>query len=270
MDATRRSPLAGAGAWRLLVFASLCLITGLAWLYLWQLTVAMNRGDMSLMGGPPMSMDQAMTMSPAPWTVATFVLMFAMWWIMMIGMMIPSAMPMILLHDRVQRRYRDAGTATTLTALFTLGYLAAWGAFSLVATSLQWGLNASGLLAPMSMSVGRSLGAALFAAAGIYQLTPLKNVCLRHCRSPAEFLTTHRRPGSTGAFATGLHHGLYCTGCCWLLMALLFAVGVMNLAWIAALAVFVMLEKVAPLGHWLARVSGVAMLAAAAALALSG
>jgi predicted metal-binding membrane protein len=119
----------------------------------------------------------------------------------------------------------------------------------------------------MSMSVGTALGAALFAAAGIYQFTPIKNACLRHCRSPAEFLVEHRRPGPSGALLTGAHHGLYCVGCCAVLMLLLFAAGVMNLIWVATLAVLVLLEKLPPHGQWIARASGLAMLGIAAWLA---
>jgi predicted metal-binding membrane protein len=224
----------------------------------------MNAGDMTSMGMPP-----GMTIAPAPWTGRTFLLMFLMWWIMMIGMMIPSALPMILLHERVQKHNLGAGPALQLSALFTLGYLAAWALFSIAATSLQWSLHAAGWLSPVSMSVGSKFGAALFGAAGIYQLTPMKNVCLKHCRSPAEFLVEHRRPGPAGALLTGGHHGLYCVGCCWLLMLLLFAFGVMNLIWVATLAVFVLLEKLAPQGQWIARISGIAMLAAAAWLLAS-
>jgi predicted metal-binding membrane protein len=268
LDPARRSPLARPGAGRLLVLASLILLAGLAWSYIWLLTSAMERGDMTQMGLPsmPMSMEQAMNPAPAPWTVTTFALMFAMWWVMMLGMMIPSALPMILLYERVQRHHLPA-TAAGRTALFSSGYLLAWGLFSLVATSLQWLLTTAGLLAPMSLAVGHTLGAVLFAAAGLYQLTPLKHACLRHCRSPADFLATHHRAGKAGALLGGAHHGLYCTGCCWLLMALLFAVGVMNIAWVAALAALVLIEKLAPVGHGLARASGIAMLAIAAWLA---
>jgi predicted metal-binding membrane protein len=178
--------------------------------------------------------------------------------------MIPSALPTILLHARVQRPHRDdASEASKLALLFAAGYLVAWAAFSIVATTAQWALTSMGLLSPMTMSAGAIVGAALFVLAGLYQLSPLKNACLRHCRSPAEFLAMHHRPGRFGAFTTGAHHGLYCVGCCWLLMALLFAGGVMNLLWVVALAVLVLLEKLLPHGQWVARASGIAMLAIA-------
>jgi predicted metal-binding membrane protein len=125
-------------------------------------------------------------------------------------------------------------------------------------------------MSQMSMAVGSTIAAVLFAGAGLYQLSPLKYACLRHCRAPAEFISTHQRPGLRGALRTGAHHGLYCVGCCWLLMALLFAGGVMNLLWVAGLTVFVLLEKTVPAGHWLARASGVAMLAVAALFASRG
>lgn len=228
----------------------------------------MGRGDMSWMGAS-MPMERLTTTAPAPWATATFVLHFLMWWIMMIGMMIPSSLPAILLYSRVQHHYRSGNAPQLYVGSFVAGYLLAWGAFSALATVAQWALGAAGLMSQMSMSVGSTLAAALFAVTGLYQLSPLKYACLRHCRAPAEFLSAHQRPGLPGALITGAHHGLYCVGCCWLLMALLFVGGVMNLLWVAALTVFVMLEKVVPLGHWLARASGAAMLAIAALFALS-
>jgi predicted metal-binding membrane protein len=239
------------------------LLVALAWGDLGWTAAGMNADDMSSPG-----MASGMSAAPAPWTGGTFALMFLMWWIMMIGMMIPSALPMILLHERVQKHNLGAKMAVQLSALFTLGYLLAWALFSLAATTMQWGLHVAGWLSPMSLSVGTTLGAALFAAAGIYQLTPIKNACLKHCRSPAEFLVEHRRAGLAGAMLTGGHHGLYCVGCCAVLMLLLFTAGVMNLIWVASLAVFVMLEKLAPGGAWIARGSGVALLGIAAWLLL--
>jgi predicted metal-binding membrane protein len=267
LDAARRSSLARFGADRLLILTSLVLLTLIAWAYLGLLAARMGRGDMSLMGMSAAPMDGAMAAMPAAWTAQTFALMALMWWVMMVGMMIPSALPAILLHARVQRHHRPAaGEAARLALLFAGGYLAAWAAFSVVATFAQWALTTAGLLAPMTMTAGAVLGAALFALAGIYQLSPLKNACLRHCRSPAEFLSAHHRPGRSGAFVTGAHHGIYCIGCCWLLMALLFAGGVMNLLWVFTLAALVLLEKLMPRGQWVARISGVLMLAAAAYL----
>jgi predicted metal-binding membrane protein len=148
---------------------------------------------------------------------------------MMIGMMVPSAVPIVLLFGGVQRRQLAAENPALRVAVFTLGYLVVWGAFSLLAATAQWGLAVLALLAPMDLTATSAwLGALLVALAGIYQLTPLKNVCLRHCRAPAEFLTAHWHRGTSGALRMGIEHGAYCVGCCWLLMGLLFVVGVMN------------------------------------------
>ncbi len=144
--------------------------------------------------------------------------------------------------------------------LFTLGYVAVWLGFSLVATISQWGLSEIALLSQTMVSTSGYLAAALFALAGLYQLTPLKQACLVRCRSPIQFLSTYWKQGDVGAVRMGLHHGSYCVGCCWLLMGLLFFGGVMNLLWVAAIAVFVLLEKVVPHGLWLSRVSGVLMI----------
>jgi len=221
---------------------------------------------MSMMGMASMPASREAMSARMAWSSTTVVLMFLMWAVMMIGMMIPSAMPAILLHARIQHHYRPARPASLATGAFSLGYLIAWAGFSFIATMSQWALSAAGLLSPITMTVNLQIGAVLFAAAGLYQLSPLKNVCLRHCRAPAEFLSGHHRPGLSGAVLTGVHHGLYCVGCCWMLMALLFAGGVMNLLWVAALAIFVLLEKLFPYGHWLARFGGAAMLAVAAFL----
>lgn len=270
MDAARRSPVARFGADRFIIVGSLVALTLGAWGWLW-LNAPMGNGTPAANGGSmPMPMTDGVmaAMAPTSWTPATVGLTFAMWWIMMLGMMIPSSLPAVLLYARVQRHYLPAAAALRLSTLFTGGYLAAWGAFSAAATALQWTLTAAGVLSPVTMQVGVAVGAALFALAGLYQLSPLKHACLRHCRSPAEFLTTHRRPGAAGAFVTGAHHGFYCVGCCWMLMALLFVGGVMNMLWVATLAVLILLEKLASGGVWLARGSGVAMLAIAAAMLL--
>lgn len=145
--------------------------------------------------------------------------------------------------------------------VFTAGYLIAWGLIGVFATIVDWGLEHAVLIEPMSG--GRLvpvLGAAVVIAAGIYQLTPLKSVCLTHCRSPFDFVLNHWRDGGAGAMRMGIEHGLYCLGCCWFLMALLFAAGMMSLVWMAAITVFVFVEKLFPGGLWIARASGVAML----------
>ena len=207
-------------------------------------------------------------MAPAAWTSGYAVLMFFMWWIMMMAMMLPSAAPMILLFAIINRKQRDKGAPYVPTGVFAAGYLLVWGAFSLVAVSAQWGLERSGLLSSAMASTSVLLGAALLIAAGIYQLTPLKHACLRHCRSPFAFIIQHWRPGDRGALRMGIEHGAFCTGCCWFLMALLFYGGIMNLYWIAGLALYVLLEKTIPAGHWLGRIAGVVLIAWGGALLL--
>jgi len=249
---------------RAIVLACLIAIVLVAWLYLARLAADMARGDMSLMG----MATAGAAMAPRAWGAATFGLMLAMWWIMMIGMMTPSAAPAILIFARAQRQQLADENPVLRTLLFTLGYLVAWLAFSAVATTVQWGLGKAALLTPMMTSATPFLGTVLFTVAGLYQLTPLKHACLRHCRSPLHFLAEHWRGGDSGAFRMGASHGAYCVGCCWLLMALLFIGGVMNLVWVAAIAVFVLIEKVLPAGQWVARASGVAMIAVAVSMIL--
>ena len=188
------------------------------------------------------------------------VLMFFMWWVMMVAMMLPSAAPMILLFATVNRRQRETGHPHVGTSVFAAGYLATWAGFSLVAISLQWGFQTMGILSPMLVGTSGVLGGILLLAAGIYQLTPIKHACLRHCRSPLAYLGAHWRRGTYGALRMGLVHGAFCVGCCWFLMGLLFVGGVMNLYWIAGLALFVLLEKTIPAGHWLGYTTGVILL----------
>lgn len=205
----------------------------------------------------------AMMMEPAVWTLGYGVLVFFMWWVMMVAMMVPSAAPAVLIHARVIRQHETQAPPFAATALFLAGYLAAWAAFSLVATVLQWGLEQVGAVTGMMEIASPLVAGLVLIAAGLYQLTPLKEACLRHCRHPVFFLLHHWKPGAAGAFRMGCAHGAYCLGCCWVLMALLFVGGIMNLLWIAGLAIFVGIEKLAA-GH--RRVT----MAAAAALPLAG
>lgn len=239
---------------RIVVLASLVALTALAWSYL----VDMARG-MDMAG----AMGAAMAMAVRPWDLGHFAAMFVMWAIMMVGMMLPSAAPMILLFAALERRGQATRNPHPRVVAFVAGYLLVWTGFGLAATALQWGLAEAALLSPTMMTTSPVLVAALFALAGIWQLTPLKHVCLRHCRAPAQFLAAHARPGVAGALHTGVAHGAYCVGCCWFLMGLLFVGGVMNLLWVAAIAVFVLAEKVVPRGELLARASGAAMFMAA-------
>ncbi|MGI9590626.1 MAG: DUF2182 domain-containing protein [Myxococcota bacterium] len=211
------------------------------------------------MGSEPMAM-----MGLQPWTPAHFAMMFAMWVIMMTGMMLPSATPTALVYAAVARKASREGTPVAPVAAFVAGYLLMWTLFSLGATVTQWGLERAALLSPMLVASTPALGGALLVAAGVYQLTPLKDVCLEHCRSPAHFIAERWRPGKLGALRMGAEHGAYCLGCCWVLMGLLFFGGVMNLLWIAAIALFVLLEKVVPHGGGGGRWAGVGMIVAGA------
>lgn len=186
-------------------------------------------------------------------------MLFAMWVVMMAGMMLPSAAPTMLLYGCVVRKSPDGEKATKQIYAFAGGYLLIWSAFSFIATLLQYALAQALLLSPMMKAESPVFGGVLLLAAGAYQFTPLKRACLDACRSPAEFLTRHWRQGVSGGFHVGVASGLYCLGCCWALMLLLFVGGVMNLWWIAALTVFVLLEKIAPFGAAGGRVSGVAL-----------
>jgi predicted metal-binding membrane protein len=180
--------------------------------------------------------------------------LMVMWWLMMVAMMLPSATPAILLYARVKQK--DGGRAVIDTWVFAAGYLAMWGLFSTAAAVAQQLLTG----ASMALDDGTA-AAALLTAAGLYQLSPVKSACVSHCRSPAEFLSRYWRPGWAGAFRLGLRHGAYCLGCCWVLMALLFVGGVMNLLWVVGLTVIVAIEKLAPGGQLLGRAAGAAMIA---------
>ena len=206
------------------------------------------------------------TMITGAWTVGYAVVIFFMWWVMMFGMMLPSAAPLLLLFARMMRKEKDKGAPYVPTGVFALGYVIMWAAFSAIATGAQWGLEASGLLSGIMVGTSAVLGAGLLIAAGVWQLTPWKNACLRHCRSPIGFLSAHWRPGRTGAFKMGLVHGAFCLGCCWFLMALLFYGGVMNLYWIIGLALYILIEKLLPAGARIGQLTGVILIAWGATL----
>jgi predicted metal-binding membrane protein len=246
---------------RWIVAAGLAAVTFLAWIALARMVIAMrsismSMGDMVDMAG----MHQ--------WTWVDFALMFWMWVVMMVAMMLPSAAPMILLHARFCRTSVTTAHALAPTAVFAAGYLVAWVAFSVVATSLQWGLERGALLSATMVSTSPLLGGFLLLVAGIYQWTPYKQACLRHCRSPVQFVAAHWRRGTAGAFRMGLEHGAFCVGCCWALMGLLFFGGVMNFLWIALITFFVLLEKVVPRGAQGGRLSGGLMVAVGALVVL--
>jgi predicted metal-binding membrane protein len=240
---------------RIVVLAALVAVILLSWIW-----IVLGAGTgasavaMTQMAGMP---DMDMMMERAVWTPGYAGLIFAMWWVMMVAMMLPGAAPMLLLVARVNRTQKVRDRPYVPTGFFAAGYLTAWGGFSALAAGLQWGLEQLDLLGPMMTATNYWLGGAILLAAGLWQLTPLKGICLRHCRSPLTFLAQRWHPGRLGAFRMGLEHGAYCLGCCWFLMGLLFFGGIMNLFWIAGLALFVLLEKAIPMGHWFGRIAGV-------------
>jgi predicted metal-binding membrane protein len=247
---------------RALTIAALALLTVLAWAWL-LLGAGMGmapHAELALFPHRNAGAAMDMAMAPTGWTPAQLLLAVSMWWVMMVAMMLPAAAPMILLYARAAGS--RAGEPPPATGHFLAGYLAVWGLFSLAAALLQSALQAWGALSPMTMdSAARWLSAAVLVAAGLYQLTPLKEACLSRCRNPASFLARHYRPGRAGALRLGAIHGAYCVGCCWLLMALLFVGGVMNLAWIALLSVLVAAEKLLPGGRYVALAAGLVFIA---------
>jgi predicted metal-binding membrane protein len=239
---------------RLAILCGLLGVTALAWAELIRMTVRMEG-----------AMQAGIECALHPWSAADAAFTFLMWAVMMVGMMVPSAVPMSLLFAQVSRRAAAEGATLAPTFVFALGYVSIWTLFSVGATAAQWGLERAALLSPMLVSTSPLFGGALLVATGLYQWSPTKDACLEHCRAPAGFLAAHRRPGSLGAFRMGLVHGSYCLGCCWLLMGLLFFGGVMNLLWVAGLTLFVLLEKVVPRGAWLGRLAGCGLILAGAA-----
>jgi predicted metal-binding membrane protein len=236
---------------RAIVMSGLAGVVVLAWAYIFYLAWGMRNMDM----GMEMAMPRMQS-----WGAIDLILLFVMWSVMMVAMMLPSAAPMVLMFATVNRRRLQRQDPFVPTGVFVLGYLVVWSGFSAAAVTAQWGLHTAALLSPMMVSTSPILGGALLLSAGIFQLTPLKHTCLTHCRSPLGHLMTGWREGTRGAFTMGLQHGRYCVGCCWLLMGLLFVLGVMNLLWVAVIAAFVLTEKVAPAGPWVTRGTGLVLM----------
>ena len=249
---------------RWIIGAGLTIICLLSWWYLVNgAGTEMNTAAMTTWEFPPPVRMGSMN---AVWDLSYWLLMLVMWWVMMIAMMVPSAAPMILLYAQVNRHGKkksQSDDSIIPSAAFASGYLLSWLVFSMAAVILQWVLERAGLLHAMLMwSTSAVLSGSFLIAAGVYQMSPLKSVCLKHCRSPIMFLTQYWRKGRLGALRMGLEHGVYCVGCCWFLMALLFVGGIMNLVWVAGLAIFVLVEKLSRYGYWIGRASGFAMIAA--------
>jgi predicted metal-binding membrane protein len=246
---------------RIIIAASLVLVTLLAWTYL----VHLDRQMASAMAEDVMMAEMGMAMDRS-WTAIDVVFTFGMWAVMMVGMMAGSAAPVLMLFGAA-RRSRGSGHTWPGISLFALGYVLVWCGFSACAALAQWALHSETLLTSAMATSSSRLGGAILMAAGAYQLTPWKGACLTQCRSPLGFLMTHWREGDLGALRMGVGHGWYCLGCCWAVMCVLFVVGVMNLFWVAALTALVLLEKVGPAGAVVARVAGGVLIVAGLAIA---
>lgn len=245
---------------RVITLASLIGLAGLSWLYLWREADAMDRMMMGL---------QPMAMQPTAANATTLLLAFLMWSIMMVGMMLPSTVPMTLFYAAIVRKNRERGTVLPAVWLFTGGYLLVWIAFSLGATTLQVLFEELQLASSMMVVTSKWLSGVILIGAGTYQWSRLKDKCLAQCRSPIQFITGHWREGRLGALRMGATHGLYCLGCCWAIMLLLFVGGVMNLLWVAIIAGFVLLEKLMRRGRLVGRISGLGLIGGGVLLLLA-
>lgn len=247
---------------RAVVIAGIAAVTLLAWAYLF--SVAGGMAGSADVGAPGLTSGLVMPRVQS-WGGVDLLLLFVMWAVMMVAMMAPSVTPLLLTFERARRR-KGGGRGVGSVGILLLGYLLVWTGFSILATLAQWTLHRAALLSPAMVSASPVLGGVLLVAAGVFQFTPLKRACLVRCRSPLSFLMSEWRPGRRGTFVLGLKHGAYCLGCCWMLMTLLFVAGVMNLLWVAAIAAFVLLEKVAPKGEFIGRVAGSVLIVAGFAL----
>jgi predicted metal-binding membrane protein len=246
---------------RLIVGLALAGLTALAWWY--TLTVSVQMEAPPIPDMPGMDMSNMAAMALAPWTLTHALFVFAMWSVMMIGMMTPSLAPMVLIYAQVARQAGTLGKVFVPATWLGSGYLLAWTLFAALATAAQYALERAALLTPMLAGSDRWFGGALLIAAGAYQFAPLKDSCLASCRAPLSFVQRHGgfKADGIGSLALGFRHGLYCIGCCWALMALLFVGGVMNVLWIAGLMIFALAEKVVPAGRYLSRAAGLVAIA---------
>ena len=258
---------------RLVVVGTLGVMIALAWVYVLWLAADMDMGGMDMSGLRVIPAGTGM-MAPAlaPWNGMEFAFVFAMWAVMMVGMMMPSAAPIILVYARVGRQAAISAKPFAATGWFAAGYLLAWTGFALIATAVQWALDRAALLDPTMTNVSNVLGGLVLIVVGAYQWTSVKDVCLTKCQSPFLFIQQYGgfRSDIAGSLVLGLRHGAYCVGCCWVLMALLFVVGVMNVLWMALLALLILLEKIAAIGRLIARVAGVGFVIAGVWLLLAG
>ena len=262
---------------RIVIILALTLLTALAWTYLLWLSADMGMGVG--MGGMDMTGFRMIPsgtglMIPAqmPWRAMEFAFVFAMWTVMMVGMMTPSAMPMILMYARVGRETEPQASPLSATVWFAAGYFLVWTAFALLATFVQWAFERTAVLDSAMASTSNVVGGLLFIAAGSYQWTRLKDVCLTQCQTPFAFLMRQGgfRRDAFGSLILGIRHGAYCVGCCWALMALLLVGGAMNVLWIVLLALLIVLEKVTPSGRLIAHLAGIVLVAGGAWLLATG
>ena len=231
---------------RYIVGAGLFFVAAIGWGYLLFLAWDMRLGGV----GGGMSMSRV-----NPWSPVDFALMYVMWAVMMVSMMVPTAAPMILTFVNINRRRMETKRPYVSTSVFLMGYLIIWFGFATLATLSQWALHQAALLSSMMGSVGPIVGGSLLVVAGVFQWTPFKNICLNHCRTPIGFMMTEWREGTRGALVMGVRHGGFCLGCCWFLMALMFAAGIMNIVWMAGIAAYMLVEKVVPAGPWGSRLT---------------
>ena len=244
---------------RAIVATAVFLLAVLAWAYVLWLAADMDMGGMDMSGFRMIPAGMALiTPATAPWNATEFAFVFAMWSVMMVGMMTPSATPMILIYARVGRQAAQQGKPLAASSWFASGYLLAWIGFALVATFAQWALERGSLLTPTMAAASAVLSGIVLIVAGFYQWTPLKDACLRQCQMPLQFIQHHGgfRHDAFSSLALGARHGAYCIGCCWVLMAILFVGGVMNVLWIVAVTIFVLVEKTVPVGRVISRVTG--------------
>jgi predicted metal-binding membrane protein len=256
---------------RIVTMLALALLTALAWSYLLWLSADMFMGGMDMSGFRMIPAGMGLIVpAHTPWRAMECAFVFIMWTVMMVGMMTPSAAPMILMYARMGRTVELQGRPLVATVWFVAGYFLVWAAFSLLATLVQWALERAALLDSAMASTNNVLGGVVFVAAGSYQWTRLKDACLAQCHRPFAFLIRHGgyRRDALGSVTLGLRYGAYCVGCCWVLMALLFVGGVMNVLWIVLLALFISLEKATSLGRQIAPVAGIILIAAGAWLLL--
>ena len=255
----------------LIVYLSIFLIVIITGLYtIFGIGMPMSAIEMTKMSGIfSMSSSMEMNMNMGSnnmdmnyrWSISMAISMFLMWWLMMIAMMTPSAAPTLLLFHNLKKIGSEGKKALSYTYLFLFGYLIIWAIFSLIACIIHKFFDTSSITdAAMMQLKSFQFSGILLITAGVYQFTPLKNACLERCRTPIDFLSSNNRKGAKGSFIMGAHHGLFCLGCCWALMALLFVGGVMNLFWITGLALYVLIEKIIIKARWLDKIMGLILI----------